>query len=89
MTQPEKLLKEMLLRLTASCTTPAEVVDRLMERNLINRRYAEREAFFHDIVILERTTGSRRMEAIRAVADRYCCSFEKVRDSFYQYLKTQ
>ena len=89
MTQPEKLLKDMILRMTASCATTAEVVNLLLERNLINRRYAEREAFFHDIVTLERTTGARRMEAIRAVADRYCCSFEKVRDSFYQYLKTQ
>ncbi len=67
---------------------PAEkAVERLFELGLVNRRTCEQLAMRAEIERLERT-GMARGRAMLATAEMLCCSYEKVRDSFYNAYKS-
>lgn len=66
--------------------TPAEVIHELLRRGLIDLRALERIAIRSAVEELQRT-GMRRVEAMEVVAERHCCSYEKVRAVCYMKLK--
>lgn len=59
----------------------------LVEKRLVNAVLCERIAIYNSLTALERE-GIPRCEAMTIVAENFCCSYEKVRDSFYNHLKT-
>lgn len=61
---------------------PEKAVERLFEAGLVNRRACEQLAMRAEIERLERT-GITRGRAMIATAELLCCSYEKVRDSYY------
>lgn len=65
---------------------PEKAVERLFEMGLVNRRTCEQLAMRAEIERLERG-GMTRCRAMEATAEGLCCSYEKVRDSFYNAYK--
>lgn len=59
-----------------------EAVRKLFEAGLIDRRRCERTAIRHEIERLQRS-GTPRCEAFEIAAQKYCCSYEKARNAFY------
>ncbi len=82
MTRLDELLAETALR-EIHGLTPEEAVRKLFEVGFIDRRRCERSAIRHEIERLQRQ-GIPRCEAFEAAALKYCCSYEKARNAFYE-----
>lgn len=85
MTRLDEQLCEGLLRQVRGLT-PRQAVIALFESGLIDRRACERRAIRDEIERLERQ-GLPRCEAFVVAADRFCCSYEKARNAFYNLSK--
>lgn len=85
MTRLDEQLCEGLLRQVRGLT-PRQAVIALFESGLIDRRACERRAIRDEIERLERR-GMPRCEAFVVAADRFCCSYEKARNAFYNLSK--
>lgn len=59
-----------------------EAVRRLLDVGLIDRRRCERLAMRREVGELQRC-GTPRCEAFEITARKYCCSYEKARNAFY------
>lgn len=80
MTRREKLLA------AAVEGVPGEVLERLFERGLIDLKACERLAVRGAVDRLVRQ-GTPRCGAMHAVAEEFCCSYEKVRGIVYDTTK--
>lgn len=85
MTRHDELLAEAVLREVRGLTTRQAVL-RLFELGLVSRRGCEQRAIRDEIERLE-AEGMPRCEAFEAAARRLCCSYEKVRNAFYNTYK--
>lgn len=81
MTRLEKHLAEMLLREVRGLTA-RQSLQRLLECGLIDWKACERRAIRQEVFLLQQQ-GMPRCEAFEVVAARFCCSYEKVRNAFY------
>ena len=75
MTRHDELLAEAVLREVRGLTT-----------RLVSRRGCEQRAIRDEIGRLERE-GMSRCEAFEVTAGKLCCSYEKVRNAFYNTYK--
>lgn len=66
--------------------TPGEVIGELLRRGLIDLRALERAAIRSAVEELQHA-GRLRCEAMKLVAERHCCSYEKVRAACYMKSK--
>ena len=85
MTRHDELLAEAVLREVRGLTTRQAVL-RLFELGLVSRRGCEQCAIRDEIWRLERE-GMSRCEAFEVTAGKLCCSYEKVRNAFYNTYK--
>lgn len=85
MTRHEELLAEVVLRQLRDLTIP-QAVQRLFEEGLISRRGCEQQAIRDEVRQLERQ-GMLRCEALEVAARKFCCSYEKARNAFYNNYK--
>lgn len=60
-----------------------EALRRLFETGLIDRRRCERLAIRREVEQLQRR-GIPRCEAFEVAAQKFCCSYEKARNAFYE-----
>ena len=81
MTRHDELLAEAVLREVRGLTTR-----RLFELGLVSRRGCEQRAIRDEIGRLEKE-GMSRCEAFEVTAGKLCCSYEKVRNAFYNTYK--
>ena len=63
-----------------------QAVERLFELGLVSRRGCEQRAIRDEIGRLEKE-GMSRCEAFEVTAGKFCCSYEKVRNAFYNTYK--
>ena len=63
-----------------------QAVERLFELGLVSRRGCEQCAIRDEIGRLEKE-GMSRCEAFEVTAGKLCCSYEKVRNAFYNTYK--
>ncbi|WP_298032327.1 hypothetical protein [uncultured Alistipes sp.] len=86
MTQHEKRLAGVLLRELRGLKG-GQAVERLFELGLVNLRTCEQRAVRGEI---ERLAGQGipRCEAMHITADKFCCSYEKVRSYYYNTYKS-
>ncbi len=87
MTRQQERFAEVLLAQTEGMDRNT-AIRTLIEKNLINHVLCERIAICNRLLEMERE-GIPRCEAMLIVADTFCCSYEKVRDSFYNHLKSK
>ena len=80
MTRYEKQLCVIIER-SGACSKAA--AQRLIERGLIDLRKVEAMAMRERIIEFQRQ-GARRCDAMQWTAEEFCCSYEKVRQCFYQ-----
>lgn len=85
MTRLDERLTELLLRQVRGMTA-RQAVAALLDGGLIDRRACERQAIREEIEELQRQ-GMPRCEAFEVAADRFCCSYEKARNAFYNPFK--
>lgn len=85
MTRHDELLAEAVLREVRGLTTRQAVL-RLFELGLVSRRGCEQRAIRDEIGRLEKE-GMFRCEAFEVTAGKFCCSYEKVRNAFYNTYK--
>ena len=85
MTRHDELLAEAVLREVRGLTTRL-AGRRVVELGLVSRRGCEQRAIRDEIGRLE-AEGMPRCEAFEAAARRLCCSYEKVRNAFYNTYK--
>ena len=85
MTRHDELLAEAVLREVRGLTTRQAVL-RLFELGLVSRRGCEQCAIRDEIGRLEKE-GMSRCEAFEVTAGKLCCSYEKVRNAFYDTYK--
>lgn len=85
MTRHDELLAEAVLREVRGLTTRQAVL-RLFELGLVSRRGCEQRAIRDEIGRLEKE-GMSRCEAFEVTAGKFCCSYEKVRNTFYNTYK--
>lgn len=81
MTRLEERLEEMLLREVRGLTA-RQTIERLLDCGLIDMKACERRAIRQEIFLLQRQ-GIPRCEAFEVAASRFCCSYEKARNAFY------
>ena len=81
MTRLDEQLTEVLLREVRGMT-PRQAVLTLLERGFIDLRACERQAIRQEIEQLQRQ-GIPRCEAFEVAAGKFCCSYEKARNAFY------
>ncbi len=81
MTRLDERLAEVLLRQVRGMT-PRQAVRVLLEEGMIDRRACERLAIREEIQQLQKQ-GIPRCEAFEVVAEKFCCSYEKARNAFY------
>lgn len=86
MTHHETMLRETLLAELGE-TIPAATVARLFELGLVDLRTCEQRAIRTEIDRLAKA-GIPRCEAMHATAEKFCCSYEKVRGAFYNTHKS-
>lgn len=86
MTRHEKLLADALRREIDGLAGDA-LVERLFARGLINLSACEQRAV-HTLVDELGRQGLRRCEAMCATAELFCCSYEKVRNHYYNSCKS-
>ncbi len=82
LTQHEEGLRRIVAREVAGSTSE-EVVARLFEAGLIDRRAAEALAIRRRISAAVRR-GERTSQAILHAAEAFCCSYEKARGIYYR-----
>lgn len=85
MTRLDERFAELLLREVRGLT-PRQAVLALLERGFIDRRACERRAIREEVEQLQRQ-GIPRCEAFEVAAGRFCCSYEKARNAFYNSTK--
>lgn len=85
MTRIDRHLAE-IVRRTIEGLSAEEAVARLVDEGLLSHRGCEQLAIREAMRRLEED-GMRRCEAMHVVADRFCCSYEKVRTLFYNTFK--
>jgi hypothetical protein len=81
MTRLEDRLAETLLRQVQGLTARQAVL-RLLDGGLIDLKSCERMAIREEVFRLQQQ-GIPRCEAFEIAADRFCCSYEKARNAFY------
>ena len=81
MTRLDERLAQTLLRKVRGMSA-REAVLTLLEHGLIDRRACERQAIREEIFLLQQQ-GIPRCEAFEVAATRFCCSYEKARNAFY------
>lgn len=81
MTQHEKLLCEAIEPLISGCNH-REAIEKLLRMGIISARAAEAEAIRQHIEGLIRG-GQQVGLALNATAERFCSSYEKVRNIYY------
>lgn len=86
MTRHEKRLAGVLLRELRGLKGE-RAVERLFELGLVNLRRCEQQAVRDEIERLA-AQGVPRCEAMHTTADRFCCSYEKVRSYYYNTYKS-
>lgn len=82
MTRLDELLEEVALGEIRGLPT-REALRALFEKGLIDRRRCERLAMRREVELLQRR-GMPRCEAFEVVAQKFCCSYEKARNAFYE-----
>ena len=87
MTHHQQLLAKVLQHQLEGLTT-SQVVNRLLSKGLADIRACERIAIYEDILNQE-AEGTARCQAMRNTAKKFCCSYEKARDTFYYHIKHQ
>lgn len=87
MTHHDQLLAT-LLKEQIGEASPDLAIEKLLQKGLINRAACERLAI-HDYILRQEKEGARRCEAMILAAEKFCCSYEKARDSFYYTIKHQ
>lgn len=85
MTRHDEMLAGVVLR-ELQGITGTEAVLRLFELGLVSRRGCERQAIRDEVRRLERE-GIPRCEALEVTAQKFCCSYEKARNIFYDKRK--
>ena len=86
MTRHDELLAEAVLREVRGLTTRQAVL-RLFELGLVNLRLCEQRAVRGEIERLA-AEGVPRCEAMHATAELFCCSYEKIRNYYYNSYKS-
>ena len=86
MTRHDELLAEAVLREVRGLTTRQAVL-RLFELGLVNLRVCEQRAVRGEIERLA-AEGVPRCEAMHATAELFCCSYEKIRNYYYNSYKS-
>lgn len=77
----DRLLRQTIEELLLE-TPPEELIGRLFEAGVIDRRAVEARAIRHYILEHIRQ-GARTADAITWAADAFCCSYEKARNIYY------
>ena len=85
MTHYQQLLAKVLHQQLEGLTT-SEAVKLLLSKGLADIRACERIAIYDDILHQE-AEGTARCQAMRNTAKKFCCSYEKARDTFYYHIK--
>ncbi len=80
MTHPESRVRHLL---AGYFRGQERLLEELLAEGLIDLRTAERQAIRGEVEQLARD-GMGRCEAMEVVAQRFCCSYEKVRAAVYQ-----
>lgn len=86
MTRHEKRLAGVLLREIGGLKG-RQAVERLFELGLVNLRTCEQRAVRAEIDRLTEA-GIPRCEAMHATAEKFCCSYEKIRSYYYNTYKS-
>ena len=86
MTRHEKQLAEVLMQELGG-RRGRQAVERLFELGLVNMRACEQRAVRREIERLA-DEGIPRCEAMHATAERFCCSYEKIRGYYYNSYKS-
>lgn len=81
MTKLDERLLATALEQVGDLDTPS-ALRRLLEIGLLDRRRCERLAMRREIADLQRQ-GIPRCEALEVTARKFCCSYEKARNAFY------
>ena len=85
MTQHQKLLADVLQKQLEGLSLE-QITEKLLSTGLANVRTCEHYALYDEITRLV-DEGMPRCEAMQVAADKFCCSYEKARDSFYNLIK--
>lgn len=85
MTRIEKKLAEIILRRIEGLSA-GQIAEMMVCEGWADRKICERMAICEEIAELEKN-GMPRCEAMEVAARKFCCSYEKARDSFYKTIK--
>lgn len=86
MTRHDQMLAETILGIIDGAST-LDAITQLFELGLISRRNCEQHAMRTDVERLAHS-GTPRCEAMHATAERFSCSYEKVRGAIYNTSKS-